>query len=265
MFNKKFLHLPLSSYSPYENMAVDEQMKAIYKTLSVPVLRLYSWRPYGISIGTYQDPSKDLNLKACEKAKIPVVRRMTGGGAIFHADELTYSLVCSDSDMDCKDAPVKKTFETINSFILKTYSKFGFEAYYAKETMPADSRAERAGFCFSGQEEYDVLIKGKKIGGNAQRRDKGLIFQHGSIPLAPFKCGQYFTCSVDESKYTSLQELLGRPVYAQEAAANLTAAFMETFNAELEPYVLSMEDKREVVKLVTGKYAHPSWNLEGIK
>jgi lipoate-protein ligase A len=248
-------------YSPYENMAIDEQMTAIYRTLSVPILRLYSWRPYGISIGRYQDSSKDLNLKACAGAKIPVVRRMTGGGAIFHADELTYSIVCSENDINCSDAAVKKTFETINSFIIKTYSKFGLEASYAKETMPPDSRATRSGFCFSGKEEYDVMINGKKIGGNAQRREKGLIFQHGSMPLAFSKCSEYFTCPVDEGKYTSLRELLGRPVYAQEAAANMTAAFMETFNAELILYALSTDDKREIVKLVTGKYAHPSWNL----
>jgi lipoate-protein ligase A len=144
------------------------------------------------------------------------------------------------------------------------YKKFGLEPSYAKYQRPDESLGIKTGFCFSGSEEYDIIINGKKIGGNAQGRKKEIIFQHGSIPLAiDDESGKYFACPVVKERFTSLQELLGRPAGPDEAAANMTAAFMEIFGADLEPEPLAIEEKREIVKLLTAKYATNRWNLEG--
>src|ERR1035438_5738432 len=78
------------------NMAVDEALFSMFSPeVSLPVLRLYSWEPPAVSLGRFQIPDEVLNLEKCAAEGVMVVRRITGGGMIFHADELTYSIVCS--------------------------------------------------------------------------------------------------------------------------------------------------------------------------
>jgi lipoate-protein ligase A len=266
MFLKKARFIPLAAYSPYENMAIDEYLISYYERTKTPVLRLYSWRPNGISIGRNQNAQEDLDLNKCRAAKVPVVRRLTGGGAIFHGNELTYSIVCSEQDLSIEKNSVKRSFEILNQFILNMYSKFGFEAGFSKDVFFGEKKhGLRHGFCFAGNEEYDIIIKGRKIGGNAQYRRKKLIFQHGSVPLGnEAGAKEYFKCPVDGSNYTCLNTLLGREVTAIEAAANLTASFMETFDADLKEEPFNIDEKREIVGVLTTKYAADNWNLKKV-
>src|SRR4051812_14673902 len=78
------------------NMAVDEALLRCFDPVrSLPVLRIYGWNPPALSLGRYQDAAAALHLSLCAHDGVPVVRRMTGGGIIFHALELTYSIVCA--------------------------------------------------------------------------------------------------------------------------------------------------------------------------
>lgn len=166
------------------NMAVDEALLACFDPArSRPVLRLYGWAPPAFSLGRFQKEAEVLDLERCAAAGVPVVRRITGGGVIFHAEELTYSIVCAPRHIP--PAPsIKESFRVLTSFLLCFYGKLGIEARYAVDHFPPGTRlGERSQFCFAGKESYDILIDGRKIGGNAQRRLKDAIFQHGSIPL----------------------------------------------------------------------------------
>ncbi|MFP4466441.1 MAG: biotin/lipoate A/B protein ligase family protein [Candidatus Goldiibacteriota bacterium] len=255
--------VPYGSFSPYENMAADEYLTEYYAVSGIPVLRLYSWSPPGISIGKNQD-IKTINTERCIKDGIPVVRRMTGGGAIFHKKELTYSIVCSEKDLSDKRLTVKESFEILNGFLLKMYGKFGLKAQYAKDAGIRGNAGARAPHCFSGNEEYDIIIKGKKTGGNAQCRKKGIIFQHGSIPAAGFPEQQkYFKSGLTDANFTFLEDLLGREAPPVEIEADLAAAFMETFDTDLKPQEFDMNEKKKIVKLLTVKYAANRWNIEG--
>ncbi len=238
------------------NMAFDEMLLNEFKSSNhMGIFRLYEWNPPAISIGRFQDASKVLNLQLCNEENIQVVQRITGGGAIFHNEELTYSIVCStDAINPCS---VKDSYEKLCNFLILTYRELGLDAYFANETdmgispaktdvnviqlslrgsernerqsnlnkiatSPTDSRngskvkslppliplhpplikggwedfkggnkggfidktlGKKTDFCFAGIEAYDILIKGKKIGGNAQKRKRNIIFQHGSIPI----------------------------------------------------------------------------------
>jgi len=257
-------YIPFSPNTPYENMAIDEYLISYARTAGKPVLRLYGWSPPGISIGRFQDAAKDINLKECEKGKVPVVRRITGGGAIFHADELTYCLVFPENFLGVK-AGVKESFEKLNYFLIKMYSKFGLEAGFSKHVNRGVTPATRAAFCFSANEEYDIIIKDKKIGGNAQARKKGIIFQHGSIPLRETPTGveKYFTSAFDRSVFTDLSTLLGRQVMREEAEADFIAAFTEVSGVDLSPVPLEMEEKKSIVNLLVTKYINYKWNNEG--
>ncbi|MEI7542571.1 MAG: lipoate--protein ligase family protein [bacterium] len=264
MFNKNTRYIPFLKYSPYENMAIDEYMISYYEKIRQPVFRLYAWSPAGISVGKNQEVLKDINLENCKSKAVPVVRRITGGGAIYHNNEVTYSIVCSEKDLSENNLTVKESFEKVNQFILKMYAKCGLVAAYAKEFQPAAKQIENnSAFCFASNEEYDIIIKGKKIGGNAQARKKDLIFQHGSIPIKPSpQAMDYFNKKENSDNYSDLSTIASRDISEVEVCANMVAAFAETFSCSLEIKPLEIEEKHEVVALLTSKYAINNWNLK---
>ena len=165
-------------------MAIDEALlRSFDPESSLPVLRLYGWNPPALSLGRFQNAAEVLDLERCRADGVAVVRRVTGGGVIYHADELTYSLVCAPYQIPPASS-VKDSFRVLTGFLLAFYRTLGLDAAYAVDAVPEGTRlGERTAFCFAGRESFDILADGRKIGGNAQRRLKGVIFQHGSIPL----------------------------------------------------------------------------------
>src|ERR1035437_2101016 len=127
MFLKASRFIPFGYFSPYENMAIDEYLISYYEKTLQPVFRLYGWSPAGISAGKNQEVLKDIDLDRCKKDSVPVVRRITGGGAIYHNNEVTYSIVCSEKDLSENNLTVKESFEKLNEFIIKMYKKSGLE------------------------------------------------------------------------------------------------------------------------------------------
>jgi lipoate-protein ligase A len=166
------------------NMAVDEALLTCFDPeKSTPVLRLYGWNPPALSVGRFQNVSEILDLERCRSDNVPVVRRITGGGVIYHADELTYSIVCAPHHLP-HAATVKDSFRVLTAFLLRFYRSLGLPAEYATDVATNGATlGERTPFCFAGRESFDILVNSKKIGGNAQRRLQNAIFQHGSIPL----------------------------------------------------------------------------------
>jgi len=258
--------IPYKAYHAFENMSFDETILESYQQSKLPVLRLYSWRPAGISIGKYQDAAECLNIENCKKDGVSIVRRMTGGGAILHNNELTYSLVCSEEDIGCAGMPVKKSFEKLNSFILRFYKGFELKPRYARDIRPSIPTGERAAFCFSGSEEYDVMIEGKKIGGNAQARRKNIIFQHGSLPLSvdEEKTSKYFRTHINYNNFTSLEELTDRKISLYEAVERFIRAFDCKFKFALKEIDLTFDEKNSAEKLMNKKYSKDEWNYKNI-
>jgi lipoate-protein ligase A len=249
----------------YENMAIDEYLIKYYEKTKRPVLRFYGWAPASISIGKYQNAMNDINIEVCTDDDMTIVRRMTGGGAILHDEELTYSIVCSEEDIDCKNLPVKQTFEKLNAFILNMYKELGLKAAYAKDSGKKVKFSEPVPFCFSCNEEYDILIKGKKLGGNAQNRKKDIIFQHGSIPFenGRDKASRYFIKKINFDNYTTLREALKKKITVDEAAKKLEGAFKRTLKVRLKEEKLNDREKEAVDKFVIEKYSSDEWNIKG--
>ncbi len=158
------------------NMALDEALAESVRSGGLPFLRFYEWEPAALSLGRFQNPSG-----LAEAARhVPRVRRPTGGGGIWHADDLTYSLGCRQDDLSVTG--VKASFELLSGFLLDTWNTLGWTARFAKDAATGFELGAVTAACFAGQEEYDVTVGRKKLGGNAQRRDRLTIFQHGSIP-----------------------------------------------------------------------------------
>jgi len=108
---------------------------------------------------------------------------MTGGGLLFHNDEITYSLVCDKTDIGEPDN-VFVSYRKICAFLISFYRSLGLKASFALEAEDFKDRRAPHELCSASREKYDIIINGRKIGGNAQKRKRRVVFQHGSIPLS---------------------------------------------------------------------------------
>ena len=247
----------------YYNMALDEAILLNYNSVRIPTLRIYGWDKPFISLGYNQSIEKVLNFKE----ELPFVRRITGGSAILHYKEVTYSLVCSLEDLNLSKE-VKASYRRICSFLKCFYSQLGLEAFFAgdldfKNQEVKEKLGKYKNFCFSNWQHLDLLIQGKKIGGNAQRRRKNIIFQHGSIPQEiDFS---YIRRIIKDSgeleaKTTSLNESLGKALGFDLLSSLLHLSFKTTFGVEFNQGKLLDLEKDNIVFLLKNKYKTKEWN-----
>jgi len=161
--------IPLSTNNGFWNMALDEAiLRAVIEKRSPNTLRFYKWNPSTVSIGRNQSLSTEVDMKVADEKGYNVVRRITGGGAVFHDGhgEITYSIVCPIKFL--KDLNAKKVieqFEIIERGIITGLSLFGLNAEEGIIHCPA------------------LFLEGKKFSGNAQVRKKNHLLQHGTILL----------------------------------------------------------------------------------
>lgn len=250
-----------------ENMAIDEALLSCFDPdTSPPVLRLYGWNPPALSLGRFQDARAVLDLDCCSADNIPVVRRITGGGVIYHADELTYSIVCAPHHLP-RAATVKESFRILTAFLLHWYCSLGLPALYAIEaSTDAFGLGEPTPFCFAGRESFDILINGKKIGGNAQRRLKNAIFQHGSIPLHDRVAQGVRYLRVQPGEMAGSVAALadfGVEIRVDELKERILAAFSAALESGYTSCRLTENETRLASDLSGAKYAAESWNLGG--
>jgi lipoate-protein ligase A len=249
------------------NMAVDEALlESFDPDRSAPVLRLYGWHPPALSLGRFQDPATVLDLDRCRRDGVPAVRRITGGGVIYHADELTYSIVCSPRDLP-DGATVKESFRHLTGFLLAFYRSLGLDAAWAADVADDASRlGERTAFCFAGKEDFDILVGGRKIGGNAQRRLRGAIFQHGSIPLAD-RIGTGLSYLRERPAEAELAatclESLGLDQAPDELFARLAGCLSESLGVGLVPSRTTPAEDSLARALRDGKYSEHAWRGNG--
>ncbi len=248
------------------NMAIDEALLSSFDPNgSLPVLRLYCWTPATLSLGRFQNAEQVLDLDRCHAAGVPVVRRITGGGVIYHAAELTYSLVCTPHHLP-PAASIKESFRILTSFLLSLYRQLGLDASYAVDRLPPGTvLGERTPFCFAGKESYDILIGGRKIGGNAQRRLKNAIFQHGSIPLMNMTdVGVRFLKETPVGVKEGTTSLGEEGIRLEEGSLKdmLQAAFRENLGGTLETGTVSSREEDVAGELLV-KYRGAAWNLGG--
>ena len=227
-------------------MAIDEAILTSYADDPArPTLRIYGWEPPAISLGYSQKAAKILDIERCRRDGIRFVRRTTGGEAIFHKDDVTYSIVCSHDDLDLP-RPIKGSYRRLLDFIFEAYKGFGLEPKLFSETAGAYGKDFDSAFCYASSQDFDISIKGKKLGGNAQKRMRDIIFQHGSIPLSSSvgEAATYFKEDLRgvEKNVISLEEALGTRKGFDEVAAVLRTSFEDTFKVRLAEEKLSQKE-----------------------
>ncbi len=239
------------------NMATDEALHEALEQSGKPVLRLYGWEP-SISLGRFQD-TKSIRRPAMEEHGISCVRRMTGGGALVHGGDLSYSLVMPRSYL--AGAGVKESYRNLCQFLIRLYEKLGLEAWF---TADAGLEASSSSICLAANEAYDIVINGKKMGGNAQRYSKRSLLMHGSIPMH-FDRDRFAPIFAGDSglERAACLESLCIPIEYEELAEMVVDSFWHTFDAEMEPDSLSEAESRRSDELAEKKYADEKWTWHG--
>ena len=250
------------------NMAVDEAiLEHIIRGESLPTLRLYAWDPACLSLGHSQQFT-DVDTARLKERGWEVVRRATGGRAILHTDELTYSVI-GTSEEPLLAGGVLESYNRIAQALLFAVKKLGL-AVELKEGKNNESTAPNP-VCFEVPSTYEITVGGRKLIGSAQARKKEGVLQHGSLPLTGdltriCQALVFESESAREnaaqrllSRATTVESALGQAVVWETAAESFIHAFESQLGLCLEQGELSQSESGRAEELVKEKYDHPSW------
>jgi lipoyl(octanoyl) transferase len=163
-----------------ENMEKDlEIMEEVATGECPPTLRLYRWFPAAVSLGYFQDETEVVDLAACRESGIDVVRRPTGGRAVLHQHELTYSIIVPEAHPFINKGGVMDAYRGISRGIVTAFNLLGIVASVTPEETFRTGLAP--GSCFDAPSAYEIQVNGKKVVGSAQLRRDGIVLQHGAI------------------------------------------------------------------------------------
>lgn len=166
-------------HSAFENMAVDEAIfREVQDHRSPPTIRFYGWCQPSISLGYFQDLRSEVNLDACRRLGIDVVRRPTGGKAVLHEGDLTYAVIARQEGRF--EPGILQTYLAISRCLGRALRDWGIPVDYAESGRPSPGALLDAS-CFAKPSRYELLVNGRKICGSAQARSKGAFLQHGSM------------------------------------------------------------------------------------
>ena len=245
------------------NMAVDEAiLEAVVAGMVPGTLRFYFWRPPCISVGYAQPLEEMVNLDLCRREGVEWVRRPTGGRAILHTDEVTYSVALRGDDPRVR-GDVVTSYRHLSQGLLAGFRTLGLEVVQAR--LQEQARPSQSPACFDRPSHYEITCRGRKLVGSAQARRRGAILQHGSIPLRGDVARLVHYLRMPEEERTALQaklrqraitleEALGRPLPEATVVEALARGFSEALGVSLEPAELTAHEWRRAQELRLARY-----------
>ncbi|MEK6968503.1 MAG: biotin/lipoate A/B protein ligase family protein [Nanoarchaeota archaeon] len=245
----KWRLIPFSEQSAALNMAIDESvMEHVREGKSPPTMRLYTWNPTAVTIGTFQCRADEVDLNEAKKLGVDVVRRMTGGGAVYHdrQGEITYSIIAPE---ELFERDIQESYMQICRFIVDALKGLGINAIF----KPVN----------------DIIVDSKKISGNAQTRRSGILVQHGTVlydvdvdrmfsllKVDKVKVSDKFVQSVKKAVTSVKQQNPG--VTKQQVIDAMTKSF--TAGKDFEMGKLSEYELERAAILAKEKYSSEEWN-----
>jgi len=250
------------------NMAVDESiLEHIGRGDSLPTLRLYAWDPACLSLGHAQ-PFADVEPARLQERGWEVVRRATGGRAILHTDELTYS-VTGSAEEPVLAGGVLESYNRLAQALFLAVKNLGLQVEMKEKK--AKGNATPNPVCFEVPSTYEITVGGKKLIGSAQARKKEGVLQHGSLPLTGdlTRICQALVFENESARADAAKRLLARATTVESALGRAVSwetaaqAFIHAFEVQLglcfEKGELSGSESRRAHELCKEKYDHPSW------
>lgn len=254
------------------NMAVDEAiLHAIAEGASLPTIRFFQWEPPSLSLG-YNQRSADVDEAACERLGYTWTRRPTGGRAILHTDETTYSIITPQADPRIKGG-IMSSYRVLSTGLLRGLEKLGVQAKQATKEEIREMRKTmgRGGpVCFDTPSRYEITWRNKKLIGSAQLRRRQTVLQHGTLPLHGDLNRIIDVLSFSEAereqqrqllpqRATTLERVLGQVLPFDQVALALSAGFAEALNLTLEEMPLNARELKLARKLRAEQYANEAW------
>ena len=250
------------------NMAIDE---AIAEHVGVgqvpPTLRFYAWEPACLSLG-YAQSISDVDYGRLHRRGWDVVRRLTGGRAILHVDEITYS-VAAPLDEPRVGGGVIESYRRLSQGLLLGLQNLG-ALVHAERTVGNIPRTHGP-VCFEVPSDYEITAQGKKLFGSAQTRRFGTILQHGALPLygdiTRICDALVFADSTEREearervrgRALTLEEALGRQLDLGPVSDALAKGFEQAMNLEFEESPITTQEQERAIELRASKYANPEW------
>lgn len=252
------------------NMAVDEALlESVYHQSSPPTLRLYAWEPPCLSLG-YAQPIQDVDRQRLQQFGWGIVRRPTGGRAILHTDELTYSITAPEIEPRLAGG-VLESYLRLSAALVQALQQMELDVQ-TKELDPNKQTQLAAGpVCFEVPSNYEITVNGKKLVGSAQARKKEGILQHGTLPLtgdlARITQGLVFDSEAQRTaaaqklleRATTVASVLGKEISWQAAADAFVLGFQSALNLSFRQSPLTPQEQDRARQLVQEKYGHPDW------
>lgn len=270
------------------NMAIDEAIAMAFSRGEVlPTIRFYGWDVPSLSIGSFQKLDSDLTELM---APLPWVRRMTGGRALLHDREVTYSVVAGLLN-PLFSGGLKGTFQSISEGLMRGLKRLGVDAEIhvpqglqpsqgtrpqqgtrpilvcqgerppRSDGSPCGARGPRRGetspFCFESTSWYEITVNQKKLIGSAQRRWPTHFLQQGSLVIEQ---NHHADKRLAPKNQTTLSEILSPVPGEEEIRTALKEGFKEALSIELIAGVLTDQEKIDADRLVDQKYGHSDWN-----
>jgi lipoate-protein ligase A len=250
------------------NMSVDQAiLEAVVEGAARPTLRFYQWSPPCLSLGRSQAVT-DVDWLACRADGVDVVRRPTGGKAILHTHELTYSVTLLQSDPRAAGGVVEG-YRRLSQGLLAGLRGLGMPVVQAVEPKAAVNRDPSA-VCFETPANYEIVVAGRKLVGSAQWRARGGVLQHGTLPLHGDlgRILEYLVLARQERdsqadrlrlRAMTLEEAASRIVPFAEAVQALSEGFAQALNLNLVPGGLSAHERQLVGGIRDATYTSPEW------
>lgn len=253
------------------NMAIDEALIHWHSKGDIgPTLRFYRWDKPSLTVGHFQNVAKTIDLAGIRKHDCHLVRRLTGGSAVLHDDELTYSIVVSESHPKIPRS-INQAYFVLAQGILQGYRQLQIEADFS---LPDLANRERSAVCFETPAIYEMIVDGKKLTGNAQTRKNGVLLQHGSIPFS-FDADMLFDLFQFSSerlrkrqrehflhKAISINDITGKEHDYETVRDAFHTGFKQTLNIDTETLHLTDKQWEYIHYLAETKYRSSDWNIE---
>lgn len=237
----------------FYNMGLDSAiLDSVASGESLPTLRLYGWKPSAISLGYFQSAEEEINLSACREHDVDVVRRITGGGAVFHDAEVTYSIGIPESH-PLASPSIPESYRILCQGIIEGLALLGIGAEFA----PIN----------------DIIVDGKKISGNAQTRRNHCIFQHGTILLSVDAETMFSLLRVPKeksrgkliqdimSRVTSVSAVTGRDLGFETVAGALKSGFASALDIDFRTGQASADELKQADAYAFGKFSSKEWTF----
>ena len=253
--------LKLETHNAFVNMGIDEAiLRARIEEKAPNTLRLYRWRPPAVSIGRFQNIYNEVNLENCKTHGVDVVRRISGGGAVYHdsEDEITYSVIVKRRDLGTED--IAEAYRHICNGLIEAARILNVDAEYNEGNV---------------KQCPNITVKGKKISGSAQAHKKGVILQHGTFLMnvdlekmftflkVPWKEGCMDIVSIAKGKITSVADELGSRPSVDRVYEALIEGFEKALGVRFVEEGLTDYELNVAQKLEREKFATLEWNLMG--